>query len=71
MESGTSYNPAGARVAHDSGNAWGNRYALAAPAHRGGGKPHRGIGALATSMRDLVRDTVYVTFDALRGRYDR
>jgi hypothetical protein len=71
METGTSYNPAGARVARDAGNAWGNGYALAAPAHLGSGKPHRGIGALATSMRDLVRDTVYVTFDALRGRYDR
>ena len=23
------------------------------------------------SVRDVVRDTVYTTFDALRGRYDR
>jgi hypothetical protein len=71
MESGSSYNQAGIRAAHDSGNAWGAPYALAAPARGNSGKPHRGIGALATSMRDLVRDTVYVTFDALRGRYDR
>ena len=33
------------------------------------GKP-RGIGAIASTMRNIVRDTVYVTFDALRGRYD-
>jgi hypothetical protein len=32
----------------------------------GARKPH-GIGALAS----LVRETVYTTFDALRGRYDR
>jgi hypothetical protein len=71
MESGSSYNQAGVRVGHDSGSAWSNGYALAAPARAGSGKPTRGIGALATTMRDLVRDTVYVTFDALRGRYDR
>jgi len=30
----------------------------------------RGIGAIAWTMRNIVRDTVYVTVDALRGRYD-
>jgi len=30
----------------------------------------RSHNALA-SVRDVVRDTVYTTFDALRGRYDR
>jgi hypothetical protein len=30
----------------------------------------RSHNALA-SVRDMVRDTVYTTFDALRGRYDR
>ena len=30
----------------------------------------RSHGRLA-SVRDVVRDTVYTTFDALRGRYDR
>jgi hypothetical protein len=30
----------------------------------------RSHGPLA-SVRDMVRDTVYTTFDALRGRYDR
>jgi hypothetical protein len=33
------------------------------------GKP-RGFGALASTMRNIVRDTLYVTVDALRGRYD-
>ena len=31
------------------------------------GRKANGIGALA----GIVRDTVYTTFDALRGRYDR
>ena len=30
----------------------------------------RSHNALA-SVRDVVRETVYTTFDALRGRYDR
>ena len=30
-------------------------------------RPHGAI----SSVREMVRDTVYATFDALRGRYDR
>jgi hypothetical protein len=71
MESSASLNQAGGQGRHESPGAWDSDYALAADGQHMPGKPHRGIGALATSMRDLVRDTVYVTFDALRGRYDR
>jgi hypothetical protein len=71
MESGVSFNPAGGQGRHDAHGTWDHRYALTAGGHHVSGKPHRGIGALATSMRDLVRDTVFVTVDALRGRYDR
>jgi len=35
-----------------------------------GRRPQR-LGTLASSMREVVRETVYATYDALRGRYDR
>jgi hypothetical protein len=31
----------------------------------------RSVGALASTMGVVVRDTLYATFDVLRGRYDR
>jgi len=71
MESSSSFNHADRQRSHDSRGAWAHHDALAEDARGERGKSNRGIGALATSMRDLVRDTVYVTFDALRGRYDR
>lgn len=71
MESSSSLNHVDRNRSHDSRGGWAHDDALAEDTRGGRGKPNRGIGALATSMRDLVRDTVYVTFDALRGRYDR
>jgi hypothetical protein len=49
-------------------------YAAARPAHLreepARSQRQRPQGAIS-SVREVVRDTVYATFDALRGRYDR
>jgi hypothetical protein len=70
MDSNTSFIAAGrpsSRVSSGSGDLGGT---FAEDARSAASRPHRGIGALASSIRDVVRDTVYVTIDALRGRYD-
>jgi hypothetical protein len=71
MESGTSFNQAPRQGSRASSSPWGSRHNLVEDARSAAVRPHRGIGALATGIRDLLRDTVYVTVDALRGRYDR
>ena len=38
------------------------------PVHMGAGV--KGLVSLACAMGGVLRDTVYVTFDALNGRYD-
>lgn len=49
----------------------GDGAAQAAPLEAGPQERAHGLGAVASTMREVVFGTVQATFDALRGRYDR
>lgn len=71
MKSGTSFNRTAGQRSHDAGTPWAIAGTLVDTEQNAASTPTRGIGALATRLRELARDSIYVTFDALCGRYDR